>query len=47
VFAGMNMGVIALGALVGLWLFKEKLSKWNWVGIGLAMMAVAILAYTK
>ena len=45
VFAGMNMGVIALGTLVGAWYFKEKISRLNAVGIGLALMAVLMLSY--
>ncbi|MGP1667608.1 MAG: EamA family transporter, partial [Rhodanobacter sp.] len=32
VFASMNMGVVALGALVGLWLFRERLSWINLAG---------------
>jgi len=34
VFAGMNMGVIALGALVGAGVFKEKLSMVGKTGFG-------------
>jgi drug/metabolite transporter (DMT)-like permease len=45
VFAGMNMGVITLGALVGLWIFKEKLTSWNWIGIIFSILAVWILAF--
>ena len=33
VFAGMNMGVIILGSIVGLLFFREKLSKINFIGI--------------
>lgn len=44
VFSAMNIGVIALGSLVGLWLFKEKLSKLNYIGIGLAIVAIVIIA---
>ncbi len=44
VFSAMNIGVIALGSLVGLWLFKEKLSKLNYIGIGLAIIAIVIIA---
>jgi len=45
VFTGMNVGVIALGALVGIWFFREKLSFINKVGIGLAVVSVLIIAY--
>lgn len=44
VFASMNIGVIALGSLVGLGLFKEKLSRLNYFGIVLAIVAILIIA---
>lgn len=47
VFASMNIGVIVLGSLVGWWFFKEKLSRLNWLGIGLALAAVACLTLAK
>jgi multidrug transporter EmrE-like cation transporter len=40
----MNIGVIALGSLVGLWLFKEKLSRLNYMGIGLAVLAILLIS---
>lgn len=43
VFTGMNIGVIALGTIIGLFLFKEKLNKINYIGIGLAILAVCVL----
>jgi hypothetical protein len=45
VFAGMNMGVIALGTLVGAGVFKEKLSALNIAGVLLALAAVGCLFY--
>ena len=45
VFAGMNMGVIALGALGGAGVFKEKLSALNALGVLLALAAVGCLFY--
>ncbi len=45
VFTGMNVGVIALGALVGIFLFREKLSSINKIGIVLAVISVLIIAY--
>lgn len=45
VFAGMNIGVIGVGALLGVLLFKEKLSRVNVVGIALAIVAVLMIAY--
>ena len=44
VFTSMNIGVIALGSLVGLWLFKEKLSRLNYIGIGLALLSIVLLS---
>ena len=44
VFTAMNIGVIALGSLVGLMIFKEKLSKLNYAGILLAIVAILIIA---
>ncbi|MGV3763292.1 EamA/RhaT family transporter [Parapedobacter sp.] len=45
VFTGMNVGVIALGALVGIAFFREKLSFVNKIGILLAVASVLIIAY--
>lgn len=45
VFAGMNLGVIVLGTLVGLIAFKETISKLNAIGIALALCAIAVLFY--
>lgn len=46
VFTGMNVGVIALGTLVGLLFFKEKLSLVNKIGVILAVVSVLIIAYS-
>jgi len=43
VFAGMNMGVILLGSLVGVIAFKEKLSKLNYFGLVLALFSIAFI----
>jgi len=45
VFTGMNVGVIALGALIGIFLFQEKLSFINKIGIILAVISVLMIAY--
>ncbi|WP_426484682.1 EamA family transporter [Flavobacterium sp. 2] len=47
VFAGMNMGVIVLGSLVGLLFFKEKLSKINFIGIFLALIAIIFIVFSQ
>lgn len=44
VFSAMNVGVIAMGALVGLLIFKEKLSTLNKFGILLAVISILIIA---
>ena len=45
VFTGMNVGVIALGTLIGMFLFREKLSFINKIGIILAVVSVLMIAY--
>lgn len=47
VFAGMDLGVICLGALVGALIFKEKISKINGVGILLGLVAIILLYAEK
>ena len=44
VFSAMNIGVIVVGALTGLIIFKEKLSLLNKAGIAIAIVAVIIMA---
>ena len=47
VFAGMDLGVICLGALAGALIFKERISKINTVGIGLGLVAIVLLYAEK
>lgn len=47
VFSAMNVGVIVLGTLVGVGIFREKLSKINYFGIILAVVAIIIIALNK
>lgn len=44
VFSSMNIGVVALGAVVGLVVFRERLSAINLAGVLLAVLAIAWLA---
>lgn len=44
VFSSMNIGVIILGSLVGVLIFKEKLSRLNYFGIGLAIVAILVIS---
>lgn len=43
VFTTMNIGVITLGTLVGAGFFKEKLSGFSLLGVGLALCAILVL----
>jgi drug/metabolite transporter (DMT)-like permease len=43
VFAGMNMGVIVIGSLVGIFIFKEKVTKLNLIGLFLALFAIVFI----
>lgn len=47
VFAGMNMGVIILGSLAGILIFKEKITKWNYFGIFLALISIILITYSQ
>ncbi|MFB9067396.1 EamA/RhaT family transporter [Pseudofulvimonas gallinarii] len=44
VFATMNIGVVVLGTLVGVFAFGERTGVWNRVGIALAVVAIALIA---
>lgn len=44
VFAGMNIGVVALGTLAGVCLFGERTSRVNQAGLLLAIAAIALIA---
>ncbi|RYU92297.1 EamA/RhaT family transporter [Mucilaginibacter terrigena] len=43
VFSAMNIGVIALGTLVGLVVFNERLSILNKIGVALAVVAIVVI----
>lgn len=47
VFAGMNMGVILIGSLTGIFVFKEKLSKMNYAGLFLALIAIVLIVLSQ
>ncbi|MDB5142654.1 MAG: hypothetical protein JWQ66_1367 [Mucilaginibacter sp.] len=47
VFSTMNIGVIVMGALVGLFIFREKLSRLNLAGIILAIIAIVIISFPE
>lgn len=45
VFTGMNIGVILLGACIGIIFFSERLQLINKIGLVLAVISVLIIAY--
>jgi multidrug transporter EmrE-like cation transporter len=47
VFAGMNMGVIIIGSLVGVLIFKERLTKMNFAGLFLALIAIVLIVISQ
>lgn len=47
VFAGMNMGVILLGSCIGILIFKERVTKLNYIGILLAIISIVFITYSQ
>ena len=47
VFAAMNMGVIIIGSLVGILVFKEKLNSKNYIGLSLALIAIILITISQ
>jgi drug/metabolite transporter (DMT)-like permease len=47
VFPIINMGIIICSAIGGIILFKEQLSKSNWTGIGLALVAISMITFSS
>ncbi|MCO6149631.1 EamA family transporter [Flavobacterium sp. NRK1] len=47
VFAAMNMGVIVTGSLAGIFIFKEKLSKLNYFGLFMALLAIVFITLSQ
>ena len=45
VFPVVSMGVVIGSALVGLLLFKEKLTTMNWVGLGYAVISIYVITF--
>jgi drug/metabolite transporter (DMT)-like permease len=40
-----NVGIVMLSTLVGLLVFKEHISRKNWIGIGLAIIAIILVTF--
>jgi drug/metabolite transporter (DMT)-like permease len=47
VFAAMNMGVIILGSAAGIYIFREKLSRVNYIGLLLALLSIIIITISR
>jgi len=46
-FSTLNVGIITLAMMVGLFIFNERLTKLNKVGIFLALVAIIVIANTE
>ncbi|GAB2980031.1 membrane protein [Mucilaginibacter puniceus] len=46
-FSSLNVGIITLAMMVGLFIFNERLTKLNKIGIFLALVAIIIIANTN
>jgi drug/metabolite transporter (DMT)-like permease len=47
VFPINNMGIVALSSILALVIFKEKLSKLNWIGVGMALVSISLIAFSS
>lgn len=47
VFAAMNLGVIIAGSITGIIIFKEKLNRYNYAGVILAIIAVIFITLSQ
>lgn len=47
IFTLNNIGIVLLATLIGLLFFREKLSPKNWLGIGLALLSIVLIALVK
>jgi multidrug transporter EmrE-like cation transporter len=43
VFSINNISIVAICTLVGLFVFKEKLTPKNWLGIGIAIISILLI----
>jgi len=40
-----NMGVVTASALIGIFAFRERMTRLNMIGIGLSIVSIAILSH--
>lgn len=45
VFTTMNVGVIVIGTIAGVWMFSEKLTVVNKIGLVLAVISILLISY--
>ena len=43
-FPANNVGIIVASALLAVLFFREKLSRLNWLGVGLAVLAIVLIS---
>lgn len=46
-FPVLNTGIVSLSALIGYFVFKERLNKINWLGIVIALGTIVFIAFAK
>ena len=46
-FGVNNVGIVGLSVIIGLLIFREKITKINWIGIILSFFAIIILIYAR
>lgn len=47
VFAIMNIGVILVGSLAGIFIFKEKMTRLNYLGLVMAISAIIFITFSQ
>lgn len=45
IFSANNLLVVLCSVLIGLWFYKEKLSRLNYIGLGLSLLAIVFLYF--
>lgn len=47
VFPLNNVAIVMVSTLLGIWLFKERMLPKNWIGIGLAVLSIILIATSE
>lgn len=47
IFPVFNVSVVGISALTGYFIFREKLSVRNWIGIGLAVLSIILITFAE